>query len=106
MKIIIIILICLFFSLTIIPINEFITNPITDTQIPTTGTPPQTQTTETAPVELKTQSDGGLQTQINILSTSIKTTNSIAVEAKNKVDEISSQIKQLKEALTKEQNFN
>jgi hypothetical protein len=36
-----------------------------------------------------------------MLSTSVSTTNSIALEAKNKVDDISSQINQLKEQLKK-----
>jgi len=102
MKIIIIILIYLFFSLTITPINEFITNPPIP-QTPTTEPPPQTQTTELAPVKPQPQasSDGSLQTQVNMLSTQITSTNAIALEAKKKVDDISSQIDQLKEALQK-----
>lgn len=103
MKIIIIILICLFFSLTIAPINEFITNPPIS-QTPTTGPPPQTQTTELAPAtpQPQTSSDGSLQTQVNMLSTQITTTNAIAVEAKKKSDDISSQIEQLKKELEKQ----
>jgi hypothetical protein len=104
MKIIIIILICLFFSLTITPINEFITNPLTPQtpQTPTTGPPPaQIQTAELAPAKPQASSDGSLQTQVNMLSTQITTTNAIAVESKKKVDDIASQIDQLKEALKK-----
>jgi len=101
MKIIIIILICLFFSLTITPINEFITNPPTP-QTQTTGPhPAQTQTTGPASAKPQPQSDGSLQTQVNMLSTQITTTNAIAVESKKKVDDIASQIDQLKEALKK-----
>ncbi len=91
MKIIIIILICLFFSLTITPINEFLTNP----------PPPQTPTAGPPPAKQQPQPESGLQTQVNMLSTQITTTNAIAVEAKKKVDEISSQIDELKEALKK-----
>lgn len=101
MKIIIIILICLFFSLTITPINEFITNP-PPAQTPTTGPPPsQTQTAGPPPEKPQPQPESGLQTQVNMLSTQITTTNAIAVEAKKKVDDIASQIEQLKEALKK-----
>jgi len=102
MKIIIIILICLFFSLTINPINEFITNPPTP-QTQTTGPPPaQTQTTELVPAKPQPQPESSsLQTQVNMLSTQITTTNAIAVESKKKVDDIASQIDQLKEALKK-----
>jgi hypothetical protein len=99
MKIIIIILICLFFSLTITPINEYITNPLTP-QTPTTG-PPPAQIQPTGPTSTQSQSDGSLQTQVNMLSTQITTTNAIAVESKKKVDDIASQIDQLKEALKK-----
>jgi len=102
MKIIILILICLFFSLTITPINEFLTNP-TSAQPPTTGPASETQTAEPAPAkpQPQPQPESGLQTQLNMLSTQITTTNAIAVEAKNKVDEISSEITKLKEALKK-----
>ena len=100
MKIIIIILICLFFSLTITPINEFLTNP-TPAQPPTTGPASETQIAEQASVKPRPQPqpESGLQTQVNMLSTQITTTHAIAVEAKNKVDEISSEITKLKEAL-------
>jgi hypothetical protein len=95
MKIIIILIICLFFSLSIQPINEF----LVATQSPQTAgqaLPTQIQTAgQQAP------SDGILQTQVNMLSTQITTTNAIAVEAKRKVDDIASQIDQLKEALKK-----
>ena len=91
MKIIIIILICLFFSLTMTPINESLTNPPL----------PQTQTAGPPPEKPQPQPESGLQTQVNMLSTQITTTNTIAVEAKKKVDDISSQIEQLKEALKK-----
>ncbi len=94
MKIIIIILICLFFSLTVPQINEFITNL---PQTPTISPVPQTPTNSSPPA----QPESGLQAQINILSTSITTTNAIAVEAKKKVDDISSQIEQLKDELKK-----
>ena len=101
MKIIIIILICLFFSLTISPINEFITNPPTP-QTPITGPPPQKLTDGPAPEQqAQPDSGGSLQTQVNMLSTQITSTNAIALEAKKKVDDISSQIDQLKEALQK-----
>ena len=100
--IIIIILICLFFSLTITPINEPLTNP-PPSQTTTAGPPPETPIAGPSPA--KPKSESGLQTQVNMLSTQIKTTNAIAVEAKKKVDEISSQIDQLKEALTKKQEF-
>ena len=110
MKIIIIILICLFFSLSIPTINEFL--------IPTAGPPPapnptagpspqdvntpNNKTTTKAPASAQPQADsGGLQTQVNMLSTQITTTNAVALEAKKKVDDISSQIEQLKEALKK-----
>ena len=90
MKIIIIILICLFFSLTITPINELFVSIPPQTQ--TTGPPPEQQS-QPQPVNI-------LQTQINMLSTQITTTNTIAVEAKKKVDDIASQIDQLKKTLT------
>jgi hypothetical protein len=110
MKIIIIILICLFFSLTITPINEYITNPLTPQQTqPAETSPQQTQPAETSPQQIQPagptptqpQSDGSLQTQVNMLSTQITTTNAIAVESKKKVDDIASQIDQLKEELKK-----
>lgn len=100
MKIIIIILICLFFSLTMTPINEPLTNP-PPAQTQTTGPLPQTQTAGPPPEKPQPQPESVLQTQVNMLSTQITTTNAIAVEAKNKVDDISSQIEQLKEALKK-----
>jgi hypothetical protein len=114
MKIIIIILICLFFSLSIPNINEFLTDPTgaqqltttttTGAQQPTTASGQSTQTEQTAqpaqPAQ-PAQQDGGLQSQLNILSTQITTTNAIAVEAKTKVDAISSQIDQLKAELQK-----
>ena len=99
MKIIIIILICLFFSLTITPINEYITNPLTP-QTPTTG-PPPAQIQPTRPTSAQSQSDSGIQTQVNMISTQMQSTNAIALEAKKKSDDISSQIDQLKEALKK-----
>jgi hypothetical protein len=100
MKIIIIILICLFFSLTMTPINELLTNPL-PAQTQTTGPLPQTQTAGPLPEKPQPQPESGLQTQVNMLSTQITTTNAIAVEAKKKVDDIASQIDQLKEALKK-----
>lgn len=100
MKIIIIILICLFFSLTITPINEFLTNH-TPAQPTTAGPPAQIQTAGPSPAKSQAQPESGLQTQVNMLSTQITTTNAIAVEAKNKVDEISSEIKKLKDELKK-----
>jgi hypothetical protein len=100
MKIIIILIICLFFSLSITPINEHITN-LPTPQTPTAGPPPQTPITGPPPAKQQPQPESGLQTQVNMLSTQITTTNAIAVEAKKKVDEISSQIEQLKEALKK-----
>jgi len=99
MKIIIIILICLFFSLTMTPINEPLTNP-PPAQTQTAGPLPQTQTAGPLPEKPQPQPESGLQTQVNMLSTQITTTNAIAVEAKKKVDDISSQIEQLKKALT------
>ena len=96
MKIIIIILICLFFSLTITPITESLINPITP-EPQTDGPPPETPIAGPAPSQ--PAPDGGLQTQINLLSTQINTTNSIAVEAKKKVDEITSEIDKLKKSL-------
>ena len=113
MKIIIIILICLFFSLSIPNINEFL--------IPTAGPPPapnptagpspqdentpNDKTTTKAPASAQPQADsGGLQTQVNLLSSSLATTNAIALESKKKVDDISSQIEQLKEQLKKVPN--
>lgn len=100
MKIIIIILICLFFSLTITPINEFITNPLAPQQTQPAETSPQ-QIQPAGPTPIKPQSDSGLQTQVNMLSTQITTTNAIAVESKKKVDDIASQINELKESLKK-----
>lgn len=100
MKIIIIILICLFFSLTITPINEYITNPLTPQQTQPAETSPQ-QIQPAGPTPTQPQSDGSLQTQVNMLSTQITTTNAIAVESKKKVDDIASQIDQLKEELKK-----
>ena len=102
--IIIIILICLFFSLTITPINEPLTNP-PPSQTTTAGPPPETPIAGPSPSPAQPPSESGLQTQVNMLSTQIKTTNAIAVEAKKKVDEISSEIDKLKEALTKKQEF-
>jgi peptidoglycan hydrolase CwlO-like protein len=106
MKIIIIILICLFFSLSIPTINEFL--------IPTAGPPPAPNPTagpspqdantpnDKAPASAQPQADsGGLQAQVNMLSTQITTTNAVALEAKKKVDDISSQIDKLKEELQK-----
>ena len=106
MKIIIIILICLFFSLSIPNINEFLTDPTVAQQPadPTGGQQPTTasgQSTQPAQPAQPAQQDGGLQSQLNILSTQITTTNAIAVEAKTKVDAISSQIDQLKAELQK-----
>jgi peptidoglycan hydrolase CwlO-like protein len=99
MKIIIIILICLFFSLTITPINEFITSGPPPAPSPKEGPPPASiKKEESKPAP---QPESGLQTQVNMLSTQITTTNAIALEAKNKVDDISSQINQLKEQLKK-----
>jgi len=97
MKIIIIILICLFFSLTITPITESLINP--QPSQTTTEEPPPPETPITGPSTAQ-PSESGLQTQINLLSTQIKTTNGIAVEAKKKVDEISSEIDKLKKELT------
>jgi hypothetical protein len=94
MKIIIIILICLFFSLTITPITESLINP---PEPQTDGPPPESPIAGPAPSQ--PAPDGGLQTQINLLSTQINTTNSIAVEAKKKVDEITSEIDKLKKSL-------
>jgi len=94
MKIIIIILICLFFSLTITPITESLINP----PEPQTDRPPA-ETPIAGPAPSQAAPDGGLQTQINLLSTQIKTTNEVAIEAKNKVDEITSEIDKLKKSL-------
>jgi len=99
MKIIIIILICLFFSLTITPITESLINPITP-EPQTDGSSPESPIAGPAPSQPAPESGGGLQTQINLLSTQINTTNSIAVEAKKKVDEITSEIDKLKKSLT------
>ncbi len=97
MKIIIIILICLFFSLTITPITESLIN-LPETQ--TDGSSPESPISGPTPSQPAPESGGGLQTQINLLSTQIKTTNEIAIEAKNKVDEITSEIDKLKKSLT------
>jgi len=91
MKIIIIILICLFFSLTMTPINEHITNP-PPPQKPIAGPPPE---------KPQPQPESGLQAQINMLSTQITTTNAMALEAKQKSDNIASQIDQIKKELEK-----
>jgi hypothetical protein len=105
MKIIIIILICLFFSLTITPINEFITSGPPPAPDPKEGPPPEIK--EGPPPEIKEgpkptpQPESGLQTQVNLLSSSLATTTAISLEAKKKVDDISSQIEQLKEQLKK-----
>ena len=99
MKIIIIILICLFFSLTITPITESLINPITP-EPQTDGPSPESPISGPAPSQSASESGGSLQTQINLLSTQIKTTNEIAIEAKNKVDEITSEIDKLKKSLT------
>jgi len=90
MKIIIIILICLFFSLSISPINELFVPIETQTQA---------QSTEQVSAQTQPQSGGSLQAQINMLSTQMQTTNAMALEAKQKSDKIASQIDQLKEAL-------
>ena len=106
MKIIIIILICLFFSLSITPINEFITNPNPFAQrTQTAGTSPETQPTN--PIQTQTagqqpQSDGSLQSQINMLSTQMQSTNAMALEAKKKSDDITSQIDKIKQELQKQ----
>lgn len=99
MKIIIIILICLFFSLTITPITESLINPQPSQTTTEEPPPPPPETPITGPSTAQ-PSESGLQTQINLLSTQINTTNGIAVEAKKKVDEISSEIDKLKKALT------
>lgn len=110
MKIIIIILIYLFFSLSIPNINEFLipTEGPPPAPTPTAGPSPQDanttndKTTTKAPASAQPQADsGGLQTQVNLLSSSLATTNAVALEAKKKVDDIASQIDQLKEALKK-----
>ena len=104
MKIIIIILICLFFSLSITPINEL----FIPTQSPqTTGPTPPAQTQPTNPIQTQTvgpaaSSDGSLQSQINMLSTQMQSTNAIALEAKKKSDDITSQIDQIKQELQKQ----
>ena len=90
MKIIIIIIICLFFSLTITPINEFITNPR------------QIQPAGQAPAQPQASSGGSLEAQVNMLSTQMQSTNAIALEAKQKADKISSQIEEIKKELEKE----
>jgi len=100
MKIIIIIVIFLFFSLTIAPINEFLTNPPIP-QTPTTGPPPETPIAGPPPAKPQPQPESGLQAQVNMLSTQITTTNAMALEAKKKVDEISSEINKLKDELKK-----
>ena len=106
MKIIIIILICLFFSLSITPINEFITNPNPFAQrTQTAGPSPETQPTN--PIQTQTagqqaSSDGSLQSQINMLSTQMQSTNAMALEAKKKSDDITSQIDQIKQELQKQ----
>ena len=106
MKIIIIILICLFFSLSITPINEFITNqnPFSQ-QTQTAGPSPETQPTN--PIQTQTagqqaSSDGSLQSQINMLSTQMQSTNAMALEAKKKSDDITSQIDKIKQELQKQ----
>ena len=105
MKIIIIILICLFFSLSITPINEFITNPNPFAQrTQTAGPSPETQPTN--PIQTQTagqqaSSDGSLQAQVNMISTQMQSTNAIALEAKKKSDYITSQIDQIKKELEK-----
>ena len=104
MKIIIIILICLFFSLSITPINEF----FVPTQSPqTTGPTPPAQTQPTNPIQTQTvgpaaSSDGSLQSQINMLSTQMQSTNAMALEAKKKSDDITSQIDKIKQELQKQ----
>jgi hypothetical protein len=98
MKIIIIIIICLFFSLTITPINEFITNP---RQIQPAGQTPA-QPAGQAPAQPQASSGGSLEAQVNMLSTQMKSTNAMALEAKQKADKISSQIEEIKKELEKE----
>jgi hypothetical protein len=98
MKIIIIILICLFFSLSISPINELFVPIQAQAQA-------QAQSQSTGQVSAKTQpqSDGGsLQAQINMLSTQMQTTNAMSLEAKQKSDKITSQIDQIKQELEKQ----
>ena len=106
MKIIIIIIICLFFSLTITPINEFITNP---RQIQPAGQAPAktagqapAQTAGQAPAQPQASSGGSLEAQVNMLSTQMQSTNAMALEAKQKADKISSQIEEIKKELEKE----
>lgn len=95
MKIIIIILICLFFSLSITPINELFIPIETQAQA-------QAQSTGQVSAQTQPQSDGGsLQAQINMLSTQMQTTNAMALEAKQKSDKIASQIDQIKQELEK-----
>ena len=98
MKIIIIIIICLFFSLTITPINEFITNP---RQIQPAGQTPA-QPAGQAPAQPQASSGGSLEAQVNMLSTQMQSTNAMALEAKQKADKISSQIEEIKKELEKE----
>jgi cytoskeletal protein RodZ len=114
MKIIIIIIICLFFSLTITPINEFITNP---RQIQPAGQTPAQPAGQTpaqpagqtpaqpagqAPAQPQASSGGSLEAQVNMLSTQMQSTNAMALEAKQKADKISSQIEEIKKELEKE----
>ena len=103
MKIIIIILICLFFSLSISPINELFVPIETQAQAQAQAqSQSQSQTTEQVSAQTQPQSAGSLQAQINMLSTQMQTTNSMALEAKQKSDKITSQIDQIKQELQKQ----
>ncbi len=103
MKIIIILIICLFFSLSIQPINELFV-PI---QPQTTGPTPQQaqspQTTGPTPQQpqIQPQSDGSLQSQINMLSTQLQQVAAIANQAKADSSELKSQLDKYKEEFEK-----
>ena len=114
MKIIIIILICLFFSLSIPNINEFLSSTAGPPPAPTPTAGPSSENADSTKsttngtsskpavsTPAPAQPESGLQTQVNLLSSSVATTNAVALEAKKKVDDISSQIEQLKEQLKK-----
>lgn len=90
MKIIIILIICLFFSLSIQPINELFV------PIPTQAQSPQTTGPTPQQAQIQSQSDGSLQSQINMLSTQLQQTTATAIQAKADSSELKSQLDKFK----------
>lgn len=99
MKIIIILIICLFFSLSITPINELFVPIPPQTTGPTPQQAQSPQTTGPTPQQpqIQPQSDGSLQSQINMLSTQLQQVSATANQAKADSSELKSQLDKFRE---------